>query len=332
MRHCTWLSLFVSVPAMAVPVVPNGYSVEVYASGFQNPNSIAFSPGGTFGYAGQLFVGDSRPSTGKIYRVPAKGNVQQFATAADNEPRSLEFGPIGTSWAGKLYCSHGYSIVSYDSAGQRTQFVSTSAFPWDIAFGPGGSFGTDLYHADGWNEALQKVTPAGVKTTVKRFSAIEINGLAFGPGGAYGSNLYLAFAKGERDATYGGTPAIRQITPSGTVTDFVLDSRFGNTNQLVFDDIGNFGGMLYVADSTKNVIWQITSNGTVSTFASGFNFNGIQSGYHINDGGDIVFGPDGAMYIADGGAKVIYRIFTPEPQTAMLLLAVFSGGLLQRHR
>ena len=52
------------------PTVPPGYFVEAYVTGLKNTNAIAFSPGGDFGYEGQLFVGDSRPDPGTIYRVP----------------------------------------------------------------------------------------------------------------------------------------------------------------------------------------------------------------------------------------------------------------------
>jgi hypothetical protein len=66
------------------PYVPDGYGIEVYVGGFQNVNSIAFSPGGEFGYAGQLFVGDARPDRGTIYRVPSLGEKIFFANAHAN--------------------------------------------------------------------------------------------------------------------------------------------------------------------------------------------------------------------------------------------------------
>ncbi len=56
-----------------VPIVPEGYYIEPYITGFANVNAIAFSPGGEFGYEGQLIAADSRPDPGTIYTVPQKG-------------------------------------------------------------------------------------------------------------------------------------------------------------------------------------------------------------------------------------------------------------------
>ena len=128
------------------PTVAAGYQVEAYVTGLDNPNALAFSPGGTFGFENQLFVGDSRPNTGTIYRIPSKDNKISFATAADDEPRSFEFGPVGTAFEGHLYVNHAFSIQRYDSSGTLSNFTGVNAFPWDLEFGSGGAFGTDLYY------------------------------------------------------------------------------------------------------------------------------------------------------------------------------------------
>ncbi|MBN2374830.1 MAG: LamG domain-containing protein [Sedimentisphaerales bacterium] len=65
-----------------------------------------------------------------------------------------------------------------------------------------------------------------------------------------------------------------------------------------------------MSDFENDVIFEIDPLGNVTTFATDFSFSSTP--YHKYDGGDIVFGPDGAMYIADGGAGTVWRIYCIE--------------------
>ncbi len=84
-------------PVGSCAVVPDGYTVEAYVTGLRNPTAIAFSPGGDFGYEGQLCVGDSCPDSGTIYRVPSMNNMAFFTVGAGNLPRGANpaIGPMG---------------------------------------------------------------------------------------------------------------------------------------------------------------------------------------------------------------------------------------------
>ena len=297
--------------ALADPNVPSGYTIEAYVTGLQNVNAIAISPGGVFGFEGQLFVGDSRPDPGSIYRVPSKGNMIHFTSTASNEPRSMEFAPVGSAFGSYLYVSEAYNLRRYDSSGTGTTFAGIHAFGWDLAFAPDSRFRNNLFHADGYEpagEAVREWHADGTNTPLITPLPEETAGLAFGPGGDFGNDLYVAFCNSR-----GSTPAIRKVTPDGVMTDFVVSPQFAQTNQLAFDTTGSFRENLFVSDFEHDVIFEIDPIGNVSVFATGFSFSSTP--YHETDTGDLVFGPDGALFVADGGAGTVWRIAREQGQT-----------------
>ncbi len=288
------------------PVVPPGYFVEPYVTGLKNVQSLDISPGGDFGYEGQLFIGDSRPN-GVIYRVPNKENKILFATGAQNQLLSMRFAPLGSTFDPKLYVTHGYDLYAYDSAGGRTHFANIHAFPWDIIFAPDERFRNNLFHADGWEpagEAVREWQPDGTQTVLVYTQREETSGLAFGAGGEWGNDLYIAFVYSSRS----GHPysAISKVDPNGVMTNFVAPPEFGYTNQLTFDTTGYYRGNLFVSDFKHNVIFEVSHSGDISEFASGFSFS--EHGDHRIATGDIRFGSDGSLYVADSGAGTVWRI------------------------
>ena len=200
----------------------------------------------------------------------------------------------------------------YDSTGAKSYVSNINAFGHDIAFAPDERFRNNLFHADGWEpaadgEAVREWTSIGSQSALVSGLPEETYGLAFGPGGGWGSDLYVAFGITGRIQD----PAIRKVTPTGVITDFVKSAEFENPCRLAFDSTANFGGNLFVSDIHQELIFEINPAGEVSTFASGFSF---LSAYDVSETSDIVFGPDGAMYVADAGAGTVWRI-TPAPTT-----------------
>ncbi len=289
----------------AVPSVPSGYSVEAYVTGLQNVAGLAFSPGGEFGYEGELFVGDSRPLDA-IYRVPSKDNKIFFANSSASQIIDMKFAPIDSPFGPRLFATHGYDIFSYDTSGTGQHFANVNAFPWDLAFAPDERFRNNLFQADGWEpagdgEAIREWSPDGTRTLLDGNLPEEIAGLAFASGGAFGNDLYVAFA-----SSRGSTAAIRKVTPSGIMTDFVVSPLFGQTNQLAFDTRSNFNDNLFVSDFEHDVVFEIDPSGNVTEFANSFSFSSNPD--HPTASGDLAFGPDGALYVADGGAGTVWRI------------------------
>lgn len=141
--------------------------------------------------------------------------------------------------------------------------------------------------ADGGNNNLRRVTPAGVVTTLA--------GLVGSPGSADGTGAAARFFNPQGIAVDGAgnyfladyrNATIRRVTPAGVVSTFagqpgvfsVSDgtlgtATFSSPKSLAFDPSGN----LFVAEDAGSVIRKITPSGQVITFA-GSGFQGSNDG------------------------------------------------------
>ena len=295
--------------AWAEPLVPPGYYIEPYVTNLTNVSDIAFSPGGGFGYEGQLFVLDSRPNS-KIYRVPEKGEKIFFANIPNSRvmSTSLDFAPIGSEFGPYLFVTIEHRLYKYGSGGTVQDFANINVFPWCIEFAPDERFRNNLFLADGWEpsrETVREFWSNGTQDVLVHTDREETVGLAFGPGGIFGSDLYVLFQKQGRN---GYKPAtISRVTPEGIMTDFLIFSDYEDTVALAFDTTGNFNGNLFVSEYGFDSILEIDPDGNVSEFANGFAFSAY-SDYAPHLSSRIAFGPDGSMYVSDGGIGTVWRI------------------------
>ncbi len=260
-----------STPGNIVRIDSSG-TQSLFSTGslLRGPADLDFSPGGDFGFPGDLFVSTEDNSdsgeepTDLVLRIPAGGGSPvPFATV--EEAVGLRFGPGGDFGQPLFVTSRQQStgpfsprmVYRVDSSGTRTVFnISEGGTEvtglLSLEFGPGGAFGNDLFvvtyeynniYDPNSVDAVFKVDATG--TATRFVNGMEIWFLAFSPNpeGAFGDFLY---------ATTGEDGRVLRIAPDGTVNTFVagLNSAYG----LAFGPDGN----LYVGDMDAATITKIT--------------------------------------------------------------------------
>lgn len=211
---------------------------------FKSPSGIAVDS------EGNIYVCD-----GVIARERSKGNSAIRIIHTDDGTVTTLAGGSGRT---------GY----YDGAGTEAQFV----YPFGIDVDAAGN----VYVADTNNNAIRKITPEGVVSTVAPDADIRHPlGLALGPAGT----IYFTQAGGTSigDAHGGLGHEVRKITPDGTMS-WVAGSgepgyADGPADQAQFSTVWGItvapDGTLYIADTGNCAIRVITPDGEVSTLAGG---------------------------------------------------------------
>jgi sugar lactone lactonase YvrE len=182
-----------------------------------------------------------------------------------------------------------------DGVGANARFGALTA----IAYGPGGM----LYVTDPSNNAVRRITPAGVVTTVAATPELTNPwGIAVDAAGTlYVTNL--------------GTHSVATISPNGTVTTLAggvrgfadgtgAQARFDLPSGITVDGAGN----VYVADFGNNMIRKITPAGAVSILVP------VSAGLVSPSG--IVAESDGDLYVSDYN-HMIYRVTSTGVVTAV---------------
>jgi serine/threonine-protein kinase len=173
----------------------------------------------------------------------------------------------------------------------------------------------NIYVADLTNNAIRKVTPAGVVTTPYGSlsgTAGSTNGM--GNGALFNLPRDIAFDS-LNDLLYvadEGNGLIRKITIStGVVSTVAATTTFKNPRGVAVDN----SGVVYVADSDNNVIRKIATNGTVTilagspTFKAGY-MDGTATQALFNQPIGMAVDGSGNVYVGDYGNSVIRKIIT----------------------
>jgi sugar lactone lactonase YvrE len=234
---------------------------------------------------GVLFVADA--GNDLIRRVSAAGEVSTFAGSSEGDA---------------------------DGAGPQAQFFVPDALAFDAAL--------DLVVADAANNAIRKVSPTGLVTTLLPAAA----GLSGPAGVAFDDhgNLYISDKGHHRivkvdsngvTTLAGGTPGSADGTGAAAQFQFPAGLAF-------------CGGVLFVADENNNEIRKVTLDGVVTTYA------GAVAGLSFADGSvtearflfprDVACDPEGKLFVVDTGNERI-RMITPSGIVTTLAGNVVPG-------
>ncbi len=153
----------VPAPDNATPLLPEGFSAEMIASGLRSPRVVRTAPNG------DLFVADSRANRVRVYRLDADGKVTEKGVFAEGlrQPYGIAFHPLDKPrW---IYVANSDSVVRFpykegdlQASGEPETVVSDipSNHHWtrDIVFSPDGgtlylSVGSGSNVAEGIGEA-----------------------------------------------------------------------------------------------------------------------------------------------------------------------------------
>lgn len=233
------------------------------ALSFYRSSGLAVDP------SGNVYVADFLMGT--VSKVTPGGVVTTFASGPFVAPRGLAADSIGNVYVadeatgaiskvtpvGVVIPVAGGTSGYANGTGAAAQFNS----PRGIAIDASGN----VYIADSINNAIRKITPATVVTTLAggggALSAGSVDGTGAaarfnGPGSVATDGLGNAYVKDFN------TGKIRQIAPGGVVTTLAL-GQVGSVDSVAADAVGN----VFVLDATNNVIWKVPAGGAPTVLA-----------------------------------------------------------------
>jgi sugar lactone lactonase YvrE len=291
--------------------------------------------------AGNLYVTDTSNFT--VRKVTPGGVVTTFAGAAslagatDGIGAAARFeSPTGIAVAanGDIYVADAVSlkIRKITPAGAVTTLAGSGAS--GNANGPGAtaSFsspkgiaidsGGNVYVADMFNNAIRKVTPAGVVSTFAigvsfpQYVAVDGSDNIYVPD----RNTIVAITQGGVATTLAGT-----LNVSGYVDGTGAAARFFGPSGIAVDGSGN----VYVADSVNYRIRKVTPAGVVTTLAGSGTLGSAdgtgtaaQFAYPLG----IAIDPAGTVYVSEGTNHTIRRISMPAAVVTLLAGAPAKSG------
>ena len=271
---------------------------------------------------GALGFADGNIADARFYQptgiaLDADGNIY-VADSENHRIRKITAGGTVSTLAGSG------TSGSADGDGTAAQFNSPRAVAVDAT--------GNVYVADGINNKIRKITPAG---TVSTLAGSGASGFADGDG----INAKFYFPKGIALDASGNlyvaddiNHRIRKITPTGTVTTIAgstsgsddgdgINAKFHSPRGVTLDAAGN----IYVADAGNHRIRKITPAGTVSTIAGSTVgvTEGIGTAAKFNGPAGIAVDASGNIYVADDENERIRKITTNGT------VSTLAGGFLQ---
>jgi gliding motility-associated-like protein len=215
------------------------------------------------------------------------------------------------------------AVGSANGTGAAASFKNPSGIAIDGA--------GNVYVADGGNNMIRMITPAGVVTT---FAGSTSSGTTNGTGAAAKFQVPRGIAiDGVGDfyvADYGNNQ-IRKITAAGVVTTLAGSGALGSLNgtglaatfNSPFALATDAGGNVYVADYAGNQVRKITPAGVVTTLAgsgAAGSVNGTGAAAMFKSPFGIAVDNAGNIYVADRGNSLLRKV------TAAGVVTTFAGS------
>jgi hypothetical protein len=255
-------------------------TVSTFASGFNDPNGLAFDA------AGNLYVANTQTSI--LSKVTQAGVVSTFASGDD--PEGLAFGAAGNLYVANLGNS---TVMEVTPAGVVSTFASGFSDPFELAFDGAGN----LYVSNLGNNTVSKVTPAGVVSTFASGFSGPFGAVFDGAGNLYIANL--------------SNNTVSKVTPTGVVSTFA--SGLSGPGGLAFDAAGN----LYVGNLGSFTISKVTTSVSVpftlsGTAAAGTDYSGVTASPLIIPDGQTTATITGTLLSNPGPSKTLtFTLGTP---------------------
>lgn len=287
----TIIVLFFPVSSIAVPFVPEGYSVELYASGMGAVTGMAMSADG------DLYVADY--AGGRILKVTGTNSYQVFISGLQTV-NDLTFSSDGSLFYDSSHVGSNF-IYQADTDGNSSFFTSGFSFPTSIE-----AWGNNLYVTNSGDGTISTVDSSGnISTFLSGFSA---------PNGPFG----LSFdSSGAMYFVDHGSGVVYSSDLLGNTVALGSVSRLGGT----YTGIG-FEDALLVSDVNSGALYTLANN-TLSVFVSGFEGKSHPPAIGPND---VVFDGENSLYVGDG--DVIWRISRVVPVPGPGSVALFGLGLM----
>ena len=324
--------------AGAVTTLAGSLGNQGYANG--SVASARFnSPGGlAFDRQGALYVADT--GNNSIRKIDATGVVTNFGGSAVDSATAFRDGftniarfaqPIGlvVDSAGDIFVSDtSNSVIRMITPGGVVSTLAGTAAVRGMIDGTGAAAAFSLprglaidgagtiYVADAGNNAVRKVTPAGVVTTLAGAGTSGSIGTTDGSGAAARFNAPAGLALDAAGNIYvidAGNGHIRKIATSGTVS---TQTDTGGTTPLFYthpDGIAvDSSGNIYIANTNDHTIVKVTSAGAASVLAGTSGTSGSANGtgaaatFNLPHG--VAVDSSGNVFVCDSGNTTIRKI------------------------
>jgi sugar lactone lactonase YvrE len=293
---------------------------DVFLSGNDQPDAnMRTDPEGRFAF-NQVCAGTARL---RAENRNSYGHISAEGGDTNVVLRLVAFGvPVTQAGAQSIYTPYAFTnfagLPGVTGANDGAARAARFSRPYAVAVDSAGN----VYVADEMNEAIRKITPAGVVTTLA--GAAGQTGNSDGTGSAARFDTPRGVAVDSGDNVYVAdtfNDAIRKITPAGVVTTLAGSAgQIGSTDGLgsaarfnnPYGVAADSGGNLYVADTFNHTIRKITPAGVVTTLAGSAgqigSTDGSGSAARFNNPSGAAVDSAGNVYVADSENYTIRKI------------------------